>query len=302
MSFTERRTRLIRTVSLQGWQLKVYAITMRGPLPDAIVTAALAQLEPELPAVEAPGVRFVIIHDGEQAVWLLSNHWHDDIIFQGVYRADHADPTHFVPIPRGGPTTCLHELKIHCHEAQALIGHVLAPPEPDVPAYLADHFHLEPAERSFLAPRPRLPNTQSRTVTSVRPPESPARSPAHHAGRHRPASPEDAENKRGAIDRQNPKSTTPGQRSPKRARTRTGLRALRHRHRRRRRHRLSPHARVAIPTPIQDGFRRTIHRPRPTPTSASRLKRHDRTPAHLSLFPLLASPTPCRRRGRTQPR
>ena len=147
MAFTPRRTLVIDTVSMQGWQLKVHAITMRGPLPDSVVAAALAQMEPELPEVEAPGVGFVIIHDGEQAVWLLCNHWHDDIIIQTVHRAGHTNPTKFVPVPRGGPTACVHELKIHYHEAHALIDHILTPPEPDVQAYLADHFRLEPTER-----------------------------------------------------------------------------------------------------------------------------------------------------------
>jgi len=145
LPFTQRTTRWIDTIDLNGWQLKVYTITTGSAVGEDVVAAALSRVAPDLPEVEEPGVGFVIIHHGDQGIWLLCDTWHGDIIIQTVYRADHTAPTDFVAVPNGGPTACVHELEVHNHEAHALIHSILIPDKPDPAAYLADTFSLDPA-------------------------------------------------------------------------------------------------------------------------------------------------------------
>lgn len=146
LAFYQKDHTMIDTIDLRGWQLKVYTITTGSAVGEDVVAAALSRVVPDLPEVEEPGVGFVIIHHGDQGIWLLCDTWHGDIIIQTVYRADHTAPTDFVAVPRGGPTACVHELEVHNHEARALIDSILVPDEPDTAAYLADTFSLDPAD------------------------------------------------------------------------------------------------------------------------------------------------------------
>ena len=139
--FEPRPTRPTGVLTLNGWRLKSYEITLDGaPIASEIINAAASRLASALPhASSKTAVGFVIVHHGSEQVWLLADRWLGDVAHQQTFFAPLDDPTGFEPVPPGGPTACVWELAVHSHESDALIAHVLNPPDgPDDDAYLAD--------------------------------------------------------------------------------------------------------------------------------------------------------------------
>ena len=138
--FRTRPTRPIGVWSVNGWRLKAYEITLDGSSVDAAVLGGVsALLADELPPPETDDVGFVIVHHGEEQVWVLADLWSGDIISQHTFCADLDTPTNFRRVPAGGPTACVWELAVHAHEREAFINHVLDPAAgPDVAGYLDD--------------------------------------------------------------------------------------------------------------------------------------------------------------------
>jgi len=86
-----------------------------------------------------PALGFVIVHHGQQAVWLLTALWRVDILYQRTFWAPLSDPARFEEVPMGGPTAWVWELVVHAHERDAFVAHVLSGAGPDgVAGYLAD--------------------------------------------------------------------------------------------------------------------------------------------------------------------
>lgn len=140
--FRSRPTRPLGIVVVNGWKLKRYEITLDGdPVPKPIHTGAEETLVNHLPGVPPAeiGAGFVVLHLGAESVWLLADLWTGDIISQHTFVAPLEDPGSFEPVPAGGPTACVWELKVHSHERNAYVHHILDPASgPDQEGYFAD--------------------------------------------------------------------------------------------------------------------------------------------------------------------
>ena len=140
-AFRPRRTRSLGVQETQGWSLKWYAINVDPePIDEEIVEAAQQLVANAIPAADVdPAVGFVIVHRGEEAVWLLPAVWREDILHQRMYKAPLSDPTRFEEVAPEGPSGCVWELVVHAHERDAFVDHVLSGARgPDVAAYLSD--------------------------------------------------------------------------------------------------------------------------------------------------------------------
>jgi len=140
--FSERPTRATGVVSVNGWRLKFYEITIDGAaIEDAVLDAVAQVLVLELPLSQDSDVQvgFCVVHHGAESVWILADLWAGDIISQHTFSAPLDDPSTFTRVPAGGPTACVFELTVHAHERNAFVRHVLNPLDgPDLDSYLAD--------------------------------------------------------------------------------------------------------------------------------------------------------------------
>lgn len=141
--FKPRPTRATGVITINGWQLKNYEITLDGnDIAKDLIGAAHATLVDTLPTSPSlePAVGFAILHRGLDGVWLLADLWNGDILHQHTFtsRLSATLPV-FTLVPVGGPTACVWELTIHSHERDAYIRHILDPlTGPDIDAYLSD--------------------------------------------------------------------------------------------------------------------------------------------------------------------
>lgn len=140
--YRPRLTRSMGTVQRAGWTVKIIGITAGPELPDDLeLAAAIARAEEHLPQPprtdERPGIAFLIVHHGDEALWVIVAWWWLDILYQRLFRADPGSVA-LAPVPPDGPTACVWELLAIDHERQAWVTHVLARPDnPDFAGYLA---------------------------------------------------------------------------------------------------------------------------------------------------------------------
>ena len=142
---------LPRRIAPQGlWSddertLKAYAI-QRDPdasspmLADVVATAARAAALQVLREQAGPrdhDLGYVIVHVGEEAVWLLVDWWiTGGIVCQRMLSAPLARPTQFEPVAAPA-LACVWELAVIAHERDAWIRHMLRE-APDAQGYLDD--------------------------------------------------------------------------------------------------------------------------------------------------------------------
>ena len=141
VTFALRRTEPYGLVQLAGRTVKAYEITVSDdPVDDNIWRAALSTAEAAL--ADAPGTApgFVILHLGEDSVWLLVHWWADDICCQRLLTASLADPAVFRHAP-SGLMACVWELHVIDHERRAWARNVLGG-EGGTPAYLASRLRV----------------------------------------------------------------------------------------------------------------------------------------------------------------
>ena len=140
--FNDRPTRPTGVISVNGWRLKFYEITLDGaPIDEAVLDAVAQVLVSELPVSETSDVKvgFCVVHHGTESVWILADLWAGDIISQHTFFAPLDDPSAFERVSAGGPMACVFELSVHAHERGAFVRHVLNPAEgPRLDDYLAD--------------------------------------------------------------------------------------------------------------------------------------------------------------------
>ena len=138
-----RSVRLLERWEPDGWRLKVYGIAFRAERPAA-ATVSVAK-DVALRALPAPatadgrsGLGFVIVHQGEDARWLLVHWWGDGcLLYHRVFGSRLAGPPEFTPT---SPEllACTWELAVIAFERDAWVETVFGrPDDPDPAAYLA---------------------------------------------------------------------------------------------------------------------------------------------------------------------
>ncbi len=143
MGFHERVIRSGGVVTVSGWQVKQYRLTVaQEPIEPAVLGAAEAYLPALSPVADAadstPRVAFAVLHKGMDAVWCNLYSWCLEAIVQcRVAKASLSAPTEFAPLsqPLIG---CVWELPALAHERSAWVRHMLRGQSPDLGGYLDD--------------------------------------------------------------------------------------------------------------------------------------------------------------------
>jgi hypothetical protein len=128
----------------EGWIVKAYGITYQGggePRHEIVSAAkeiALAALPKPAQSDGRYGLGFAIVHEGQDACWLLLDWWTDEcIIEQQMFSAPLDNPLAFEPVARP-PVGCVWELAVHAFERDVWVETILTHPEkPDIDGYLA---------------------------------------------------------------------------------------------------------------------------------------------------------------------
>ena len=144
--YRPRPTRMTDVREVNGWKLKVYEISLTGQsIPSHAVAAALECVRERTtwPTEVESKYGFVILHEGKQDVWALTNVWVNDILRQFVYFAPLEEPTRFEVSPMPGFNSCVWELEVTKHERDAWTAHVMADPDnPQFATYLGDSLEI----------------------------------------------------------------------------------------------------------------------------------------------------------------
>ncbi len=141
-----RPTHMTGVREMNGWKLKIYEISLTGQsIASDVVAAAMDCVRERTvwPTDVDPKCGFLVLHQGEQAVWALANVWVNDILRQFVHFAPLTNPTHFDVSPMSGFNSCVWELEVTKHERDAWIRNVMSDPgnrQPD--RYLADSLEI----------------------------------------------------------------------------------------------------------------------------------------------------------------
>jgi hypothetical protein len=152
MGFDERHLLPAGVVTVSGWQVKRYRVTVSGaPIEDAVPAAAEQFLPKLLPAAagsdDTPRAAFSVLHEGMDAIWLNLYSWvQEAIVHCRAASATLAAPTSFAELaePLIG---CVWELPALVHVRSAWVRHLLQPQRPDLDAYLADWLSAGPVGR-----------------------------------------------------------------------------------------------------------------------------------------------------------
>ena len=149
MGFDERHLHPAGVVTVSGWQVKQYRLTVSGaPIDEPVLAAAerfLAKLLPAAAGSDATQqVAFSVLHKGMDAIWLNLYSWvREAIVHCRAAGAALTAPTSFTELsePLIG---CVWELPALVHERSAWVRHLLQPQRPDIDAYLADRLPAGP--------------------------------------------------------------------------------------------------------------------------------------------------------------
>ena len=152
MGFDERYLRPAGVVTVSGWQVKQYRVTVRDePVAAAVLAAAEQFMVKLLPAAESadgtPRVAFSVLHKGMDAIWLNLYAWvQEAIVHCRAASAPLAAPTSFAELsePLIG---CVWELPVLAHERSAWVRHVMRPLRPELDGYLDDWLPEGPVGR-----------------------------------------------------------------------------------------------------------------------------------------------------------
>jgi ketosteroid isomerase-like protein len=143
--YRPRSARFIELWQPDGWLLKLYGLAYEGERPRAeVVEAAKRSARAALPRPgrthDRYGVGFVIVHDGQDACWLLIDWWgNESVLHHRPLTAPLSAPQEFHPVPRD-VAACVWELPLLAFERDAWVSAVLTDNEPDVGRYLECRF------------------------------------------------------------------------------------------------------------------------------------------------------------------
>jgi hypothetical protein len=134
VTFLLRRTDFHGVVRLAGWRLKLYTISAAGrDVSEALLDRARETASAALPGGDGCG--FLIVHSGEDAIWLLVHWWQGDILCQRLLRA--TDDTRFA-VAEPHLFACVWELHVIDHERRSWASNGLGARSDGVRSYLGD--------------------------------------------------------------------------------------------------------------------------------------------------------------------
>jgi ketosteroid isomerase-like protein len=143
--YRPRSARFLELWRPDGWLLKLYGLAYEGARPRAeVVEAAKRSARAALPRPARGGDRygtgFVIVHEGQDACWLLLDWWGgENVLHQRLLTAPLSAPNEFQPAPRD-LTACVWELRLLAFERDAWVAAVLTDAGADVGRYLECRF------------------------------------------------------------------------------------------------------------------------------------------------------------------
>lgn len=141
-----RPVRFLQTAEVNGWQVKIYSISIKAEriqLPVAEIAKTqlphwLAKANRHFPNKHQ--VATLILHEGKEGFFAIISRWVDENMLQlYVYLADNNTPTSFKLFSDNGIVTCVWELAVLWFERNAWVDCVLKNPgDPDaIKKYLA---------------------------------------------------------------------------------------------------------------------------------------------------------------------
>lgn len=141
--YAPRRYRFAGLWQTAGWRLKAYGIEAdeaAAALSPAVLAAARRTVDAHIAASGSDEgferLGFVIVHRGEEGLWLPLFWWHGDILCSRLFRADpQAEEPVFTPVAEPF-VACVWELVVVQHETAAWAGTLMGT-DPDPNRYLA---------------------------------------------------------------------------------------------------------------------------------------------------------------------
>jgi hypothetical protein len=145
--YRPRRARFLELWQANGWLIKLYTITYEGDGPasatvEAAKRAAAANLPQPARTDDRYGVAVVIVHEGQDARWLLVDWWEDECVL--CHRPLTAPPEGEPSFRPTAPdvTACVWELPLLMFERDGWVATVLSGEDgPDVGRYLEHRFN-----------------------------------------------------------------------------------------------------------------------------------------------------------------
>lgn len=148
--YIDRRTWLMQSIFVNDWKFKLYGMSGDGRDIEAeTVSAAIGYIRGHVPLPTRPGYGFVILHRGQEAMWLLVDWWQEDILHHQLYAAPLQNQNAFEPAADSTAMACVWEMLVMQHERSAWVKHVMKDPEcPDYLAWESDVLAIDHPSRS----------------------------------------------------------------------------------------------------------------------------------------------------------
>ena len=137
--YKDRRTWLIEVADIANLKMKIYGMVGAGKeIQSPSVKAAKSFIEASVDFGSKPKFGFIVIHHGEEALWLLVDWWIEDILHQSLFFAPIDDIENFQK-PGNHEMACVWELLVTSHERDAWVKHTMMDPaNADFEAWLSD--------------------------------------------------------------------------------------------------------------------------------------------------------------------
>jgi hypothetical protein len=139
--YQPRQVRSLGTWRIDDWKLKVYGLKYRGRTPSAATVSAArdftARTLPRPGRTDTRyGAGFVIVHEGQDARWLLIDWWgHESVLHHLLFMASLDGEPEFID-PPPDLCACVWELPIIAFERTAWVEAVLGATPPGLHAYM----------------------------------------------------------------------------------------------------------------------------------------------------------------------
>lgn len=143
--YVDRRTWLIEIGEISKVTFKIYGMVGKGKeiLPSS-VERAKSFVESNVDFGDRAKFGFVVMHHGEESMWLLVDWWVEDILHQKLFNAPIDNVEDFQDATIGHELACVWELLVTCHERDAWVKHIMLDPQnADFAAYLEDTLSIQ---------------------------------------------------------------------------------------------------------------------------------------------------------------